>query len=68
VAKKCGAITVGITNTVGSAIARHTDCGIHINAGVEIGVASTKAYSSQVVSIIMFALQVHERELSRQTT
>lgn len=37
-----GALCVGITNTVGSAIARHTHCGIHINAGAEIGVASTK--------------------------
>lgn len=37
-----GALCVGITNTVGSAIARNTHCGIHINAGAEIGVASTK--------------------------
>lgn len=37
-----GALCVGITNTVGSAIARTTHCGVHINAGAEIGVASTK--------------------------
>lgn len=37
-----GALTVGITNTVGSSICRETDCGVHINAGPEIGVASTK--------------------------
>lgn len=37
-----GALCVGITNTVGSAIARKTHCGVHINAGSEIGVASTK--------------------------
>ena len=43
-----GALCVGITNTVGSAIARLTECGVHINAGCEIGVASTKAYTSQV--------------------
>lgn len=36
------ALTVGITNTVGSSISRETDCGVHINAGPEIGVASTK--------------------------
>ena len=36
------ALCVGITNTVGSAIARNTHCGVHINAGCEIGVASTK--------------------------
>lgn len=36
------ALTVGVTNTVGSSISRETDCGVHINAGPEIGVASTK--------------------------
>lgn len=41
-----GALLVGITNTVGSSISRMTDCGIHVNAGPEIGVASTKAYTS----------------------
>lgn len=41
-AKGCGALCVGVTNTVGSAIARGTHCGVHINAGCEIGVASTK--------------------------
>ncbi|KTG35004.1 hypothetical protein cypCar_00015156, partial [Cyprinus carpio] len=40
--KERGALTVGITNTVGSSISRETDCGVHINAGPEIGVASTK--------------------------
>ena len=40
--KSRGALTVGITNTVGSSISRDTHCGVHINAGPEIGVASTK--------------------------
>lgn len=40
--KDRGALTVGVTNTVGSSISRETDCGVHINAGPEIGVASTK--------------------------
>lgn len=40
--KERGALTVGVTNTVGSSISRETDCGVHINAGPEIGVASTK--------------------------
>lgn len=40
--KSNGALTVGITNTVGSSICRETDCGVHVNAGPEIGVASTK--------------------------
>ena len=47
-AKARGALCIGVTNTVGSAIARSTHCGVHINAGCEIGVASTKAYTSQV--------------------
>ena len=33
---------MGVTNTVGSTISRESDCGVHINAGPEIGVASTK--------------------------
>ena len=40
--KERGALLVGITNTVGSTISRETHCGVHINAGPEIGVASTK--------------------------
>ena len=47
---------MGITNTVGSSLSKESDCGIHINAGPEIGVASTKAYTSQFISLIMFAL------------
>lgn len=45
-----GALCVGITNTVGSAIARNTHCGVHINAGSEIGVASTKVISIYLLS------------------
>ena len=40
--KARGALTVGITNVVGSSVSRETHCGVHINAGPEIGVASTK--------------------------
>ena len=40
--KKRGALIVGITNVVGSSISRESHCGVHINAGPEIGVASTK--------------------------
>uniref|UniRef100_A0A3Q3EN66 glutamine--fructose-6-phosphate transaminase (isomerizing) n=1 Tax=Labrus bergylta TaxID=56723 RepID=A0A3Q3EN66_9LABR len=65
--KEHGALTVGITNTVGSSISRETDCGVHINAGPEIGVASTKAYTSQFVSLVMFSLMMSEDRLSLQT-
>ncbi|KAI0564700.1 Glutamine amidotransferase [Gracilaria domingensis] len=57
-AKKCQALTVGLVNVVGSSIARLTDCGVHLNAGAEIGVASTKAYTSQIITIVMLALQL----------
>jgi len=59
-----GALTVGITNTVGSTISRETHCGVHINAGPEIGVASTKAYTSQIISLTMFALVMSEDRMS----
>ncbi|XP_072439256.1 glutamine--fructose-6-phosphate aminotransferase [isomerizing] 1-like isoform X3 [Chiloscyllium punctatum] len=59
-------LTVGITNTVGSSISRETDCGVHINAGPEIGVASTKVYTSQFVALVMFALMMSEDRISMQ--
>eukprot|EP01117_Protostelium_nocturnum_P015364 TRINITY_DN5954_c0_g1_i1.p1 TRINITY_DN5954_c0_g1~~TRINITY_DN5954_c0_g1_i1.p1 ORF type:complete len:629 (+),score=170.43 TRINITY_DN5954_c0_g1_i1:226-2112(+) len=58
--KQYRALCVGITNTVGSAIARATDCGIHLNCGPEIGVASTKAYTSQIIALVLLALQLGE--------
>lgn len=61
-----GALIVGITNTVGSSICRESHCGIHINAGPEIGVASTKAYSSQYISLVLFGLVMCEDKLSMQ--
>ncbi|KAK6120807.1 hypothetical protein DH2020_045452 [Rehmannia glutinosa] len=61
-----GALCVGITNTVGSAIARNTHCGVHINAGCEIGVASTKAYTSQIVVMAMLALAIGDDTISSQ--
>ncbi|KAJ0049977.1 hypothetical protein NL108_006683, partial [Boleophthalmus pectinirostris] len=64
--KDRGALTVGVTNTVGSSICRETVCGVHINAGPEIGVASTKAYTSQFVALIMFGLMMSEDRLSHQ--
>merc|ERR1719266_9957 len=62
--KQRGALIVGITNTVGSTICRESHCGVHINAGPEIGVASTKAYTSQILSITMFALVLSEDRMS----
>lgn len=59
-----GALCVGVTNTVGSTISRETHCGVHINAGPEIGVASTKAYTSQFISLVMMAIQLSDDRLS----
>ena len=56
-----GALTVGIVNAVGSSIARATDCGIFIHAGPEIGVASTKAFTSQVTVLLLFSLMLAQR-------
>jgi glucosamine--fructose-6-phosphate aminotransferase (isomerizing) len=50
-AKEFGALTLGVVNVVGSSIARETDCGVYMHAGPEIGVASTKAFTSQVVTL-----------------
>ena len=52
--KARGALIVGITNTVGSSICRESHCGVHINAGPEIGVASTK------VGVVYFLLCITE--------
>ncbi|CAD5218328.1 unnamed protein product [Bursaphelenchus okinawaensis] len=64
--KPRGALLIGITNTVGSSICRETHCGIHINAGPEIGVASTKAYTSQILALVMFALSISDDRISMQ--
>jgi len=60
-----GALTVGVVNVVGSSISMLTHCGVHINAGPEIGVASTKAYTSQFVCMVMFALSLSEDRSSK---
>ena len=62
-----GALNVGIVNVVGSSISRESHCGIHINAGPEIGVASTKAYTSQYIALIMMAIQLSEDRISFTT-
>ncbi|XP_025095011.1 glutamine--fructose-6-phosphate aminotransferase [isomerizing] 2-like isoform X4 [Pomacea canaliculata] len=64
--KKRGALIVGITNVVGSSISRDSHCGVHINAGPEIGVASTKAYTSQFISLVLFGLMFCEDRISMQ--
>jgi glucosamine--fructose-6-phosphate aminotransferase (isomerizing) len=57
-AKARGAQTYGIVNVVGSTIARESDGGIYVHAGPEIGVASTKAFTSQVIALLLFTLKL----------
>ena len=53
-----GARVIGIVNVVGSTIARESDGGVYIHAGPEIGVASTKAFTSQVMALALFTLKL----------
>jgi len=55
-AKRRGALTLGICNVVGSTLSRETDAGVFTHAGPEIGVASTKAFTAQVVVLTLMAI------------
>src|SRR5687768_9592609 len=57
-AKQRGARVMGIVNVVGSSIARESDFGIYLHAGPEIGVASTKAFTSQVLALLLFTIHL----------
>ena len=56
-----GALTLGIVNVVGSTIARETEAGVYLHCGPEIGVASTKAFTSQLVVLTMMAMFLGRR-------
>ncbi len=56
--KEKGALALGICNVVGSTLARETDAGVFTHAGVEIGVASTKAFTAQVTVLTLFTLKL----------
>lgn len=60
IAKERGALVLGICNVVGSSIPRETHAGVYIHAGPEIGVASTKAFTSQVMALTLMSLYVAE--------
>ncbi|HUS86763.1 MAG TPA: glutamine--fructose-6-phosphate transaminase (isomerizing) [Bacteroidales bacterium] len=57
-ARESGAITMGLINVMSSTLERETDFQVYINAGPEIGVASTKAYTAQVVSLFLLAAKI----------
>lgn len=58
--KKQGVKTIGIVNAIGSTIAREVDGGTYVHVGPEISVASTKAFTSQVMAMVMFGLTIAE--------
>ena len=60
-AKKKGALILGIVNVVGSSIARMSHAGIYTHSGTEIGVASTKAFTGQVAAITLLAIKLAHR-------
>src|SRR2546422_7283614 len=67
-AQRKGARALGIVNVVGSTIARESDGGVYIHAGPEIGVASTKAFTSQVCVLALLTLALgRQREMSRDS-
>lgn len=56
--KKQGVKTIGIVNAIGSTIAREVDGGTYVHVGPEISVASTKAFTSQAIAMVMFGLTI----------
>src|SRR5687767_11071459 len=65
-AREKGALALGVVNVVGSTIAREVDGGIYLHAGPEIGVASTKAFTCQCVTLTMLALYLGRRRFMSQ--
>lgn len=57
-AKEAGALVLGICNVVGSSISRETHAGVYTHAGIEIGVASTKAFTTQLTVLTMMAIMI----------
>lgn len=61
-AKERGAKSLGVINVVGSTISREVDSGIYLHVGPEIGVASTKAFTSQVAALILLTLYIRQQK------
>jgi len=67
-AKTRGALALGICNVVGSSIARESNSGVYIHAGPEIGVASTKAFTSQIVVLALITILIaRQKNMSAET-
>ncbi len=66
-ARQKGALALGVVNAVGSTIARETDAGVYLHVGPEIGVASTKAFTAQVVVLALMSLYLGRRRFMSET-
>ncbi len=66
--KKQGTKTIGIVNVIGSTIAREVDGGTYVHVGPEISVASTKAFTSQVIAMVMFGLTIAQAKGVKSST
>ena len=67
-AKSKGATAIGICNVVGSSIARATDAGVYTHAGPEVGVASTKAFTTQLTVVTLMALNLGKEKGTLKTS
>ena len=65
--KKQGVKTIGIVNAIGSTIAREVDGGTYVHVGPEISVASTKAFTSQIIAMVMFGITIAEAKGVKKT-
>ncbi|MCS7072913.1 MAG: glutamine--fructose-6-phosphate transaminase (isomerizing) [Bacteroidia bacterium] len=65
-AKKEGALVLGVCNVIGASIPRETDAGVYTHAGPEIGVASTKAFSGQVMALVLMAIMIGQERKTIQ--
>ena len=68
IAKQRQATVIGLVNVVGSSIARNTEAGVYLHAGPEIGVASTKAFTTQITVLLMIALQIAQNRRTISST
>jgi glucosamine--fructose-6-phosphate aminotransferase (isomerizing) len=66
-AKSKGALALSVVNVVGSTIARESDSGVYLHCGPEIGVASTKAFTSQLAVLVMMAVMLGRRRFLSQS-
>jgi glucosamine--fructose-6-phosphate aminotransferase (isomerizing) len=66
--KKTGAPILGVCNVAGSSLSRETDAGVYTHAGIEIGVASTKAFSSQITVLAMMAFLLGNKRKTLPTS